>query len=128
MKLREGFPDDPIKQNQLLLLSVYHLNGCLDLVADDDRIQVAALNLQAAELAIQKSAMFPACEYLEVGGEQLALQPRGPWETAYSLTLNLMTQLARAQYFCHKKAACRATCQKIVANARRFCEALPAHG
>ena len=127
LDLRDDVVGDSWKKDQLLLLSVYHLNGGRWLISNEDCFEIAALNLQAAEIVFQKAAVFMALEYLEVGDEQLSFAKYGSWDVAYSLTLKLKTKLAETLYFCRRPDKCKVTCDEILSKARRFKDELPVH-
>ena len=73
---------------------VQHYHRAIPLVADEtERLRLAELNLQAAELANQAVAFRSAQVYLE---DALALMPADAWTSQYDVMLRLHSQLATA--------------------------------
>ena len=84
---------------RLLLLSVNHLNKGSKCITDpSERVQLARMNLEAAEAVLQQSAFCPALEYLQsaVG----LLDQRKKWDDYYELTLRISAQLSHV-LFCN---------------------------
>lgn len=71
---------------------VQHFNLVLPLVTDkSERLQVAGLNLHAADIAYRSAAFHSAQSYLE---NALALMPDDSWNSLYDTMLRLHSQLA----------------------------------
>ena len=84
---------------RLLLLSVNHLNQGSDAISDtSERVQLARMNLEAAEAVLQQSAFSPALEYLQHGIVLLDRQRK--WEDHYELALRISAELSHV-LFCN---------------------------
>ncbi|KAL7575544.1 hypothetical protein ACA910_020120 [Epithemia clementina (nom. ined.)] len=77
-----------------LFACVDQLNMGRALISDDnEKIDLAKLNLAAAKAASRMSAFIPASTYAEIGLKQL--DPGRRWSHSYSVTLELTTLLAQ---------------------------------
>jgi histidine kinase len=74
---------------------VDQLDRSLDLVADDERVEVARLNLIAGRRAKVSTAYASALRYLEAGARLL---PDEAWSSAHALMLALHQEAAECQY------------------------------
>ena len=77
---------------------VNHLNVGVELITqEEEREQLARLNLVAGKKAKAATAYAAAVEYFNVGKELLTANS---WENQYELTLGLHTEAAEAAYLC----------------------------
>lgn len=75
---------------------VNHLNLAADLIKnDEDREQLARLNLKAGRKAKTATAYEPALRYITVG---LSFLPENTWQSQYDLTLDLHLEKAECEY------------------------------
>jgi predicted ATPase len=91
--------DTRVGDRRLFLLAARHMNLGSDLLeTGDEKVELARLNYQAAELAFEMSSFFPAGEYLQAG---LSLLDKGSrWDRHYELTLQLATALTHVRFCC----------------------------
>jgi PAS domain S-box-containing protein len=83
--------------SEQLFVVVDHLNLGVELVYDQlERIEIARLNLKAAQKAKSAAAFSAALEYL-VAGIQLV---EGDWQYQYELNLTLHQEAAEVAYLC----------------------------
>jgi predicted ATPase len=84
---------------RLLLLAVRHLNeGSSSIMEPNEKVQLARMNLEAAEAVLQQSAFGPALEFLQSG--LLLLDRRRKWDDHYELTLKITVKLSHV-LFCN---------------------------
>jgi len=75
---------------------VAHLNQGWDLIIDDqEKLELARLNLEAGQKAKDATAYASAREYLTIGNNSL---PINPWEENYELAFALHKELAEVEY------------------------------
>ena len=75
---------------------VTHLNRAIELITSQEKqLQLAKLNLLAAQKAKSCTAHIAAWEYLEIG---IQLLEDDCWQTQYHLALNLYTEAAEISY------------------------------
>jgi len=73
-----------------------HLNGCRHLMPDqNEKTDLARLNLRAALRAKNSTAYPPAVVYLETG---TAMLPENHWESAYSLSIEIFLNLMDCRF------------------------------
>lgn len=86
----------PAQLGNYLFDIVNHFKEGISLVQrEQEKIQLAHLYLQAAQLAKAASAFQDALQYLQVGKQLL---PMNSWEVYYQLTLAIYTQLGECAY------------------------------
>ena len=105
------------ERERFKFLAVYQLNQCVKTQEDPNvKAKVAKLNLEAAELAIQKTAFRTSIEYLETGIN--ALDPEIQWKPPfYEATLRTFLVLARMRLCCGRLDQARDACEDIFLNA-----------
>lgn len=102
----------------LLFLAVRHLNlGSSLLDNETERVQLAALNLDAAEHAIRKSSFYPACDFLRAGR---ALLGPNAWQDHHDLMAALSNTLARMEFCCGRWDESLAVADDVLANTSDF--------
>ncbi len=75
---------------------VAHLNQGWDLITgDQEKLELARLNLEAGQKAKDATAYASAREYLTIGNNSL---PINPWEENYELAFALYKELAEVEY------------------------------
>ena len=86
------------RQEWMQLVFIDQLNhGSRLIVDDEERMELARLNLLAAEKVVTQSAFFPASEYLKAG---LGLmEGLGGWERNYRVQLGLCTLFAEVNFY-----------------------------
>ena len=95
-------PSDP-HHCRLLFLSVHHLNFGSERMSDQqERVQLAGLNLQAARVVLEKSAFRWALRFLEKG--LCLLEGKNKWKENYDLMLEISTKLTHARFCCGSSA------------------------
>lgn len=86
---------------------IHHLNDARALLDDDEeRMNLATLNLIAAQKALDTMAYHTANKYLEIGIQCLPLEP---WKTCYRLCFDLHMRFAEASYLKGDYERARAT-------------------
>ncbi|WP_169791657.1 AAA family ATPase [Sandaracinus amylolyticus] len=95
LRLGRLLGEDPDARDQRLFDRVDHLNRGAALMSDDERIELAALNLAAGRAAKAASAFGPALAYHERG---VALLAADPWRTHPELCFALHRDAAEAAY------------------------------
>ena len=122
-------------RSQILLLAVFHLNQsrCV-LQQEDQRKEVATLNLEAAELALCKSAFVPARGFLEVGISLMtettsitSATVGDPWDKHYGLLLKLHSQLAQAYYYSGQHEDCQQVAETVFKHGHGLTDKIPTH-
>ena len=95
-----------VNQSCILFSIVVSLNFAQNLITDDvERLHLAELNQQAADLARLSSAWDTVVQYASVG---LSLLPNKHWQTCYQLTFSLLRLKAEGEYLCgHPNASDR---------------------
>ena len=107
-----------LNDDSLLLHAAKQLDLGKDLITDPwERLDVAELNFQAAEVAAKKNSFFPAMDYLNNGIEILGTSA---WKDHYKLTLKLKVALTRIQYSCGLYDPCLQTADDVIAHAEKF--------
>lgn len=82
--------------NEKIFSVVHHLNYASELITDEqERKNLARLNLTAGIKAKSSAAYEPALKYLEAG---VSLLNEQSWQDHYELTFNLHKHMAEAQY------------------------------
>lgn len=91
-------------QDNLLLLSVFHLNRSIDLLTtSEETLELAVLNNMAAKLALGRLSYAAAAEYLETAHRLLGDMR---WQgDHYELTLEITSRCAHAQLFAGRPPA-----------------------
>ncbi|KAG7359392.1 AAA ATPase domain containing protein [Nitzschia inconspicua] len=114
-----GLFQSGFSKESLLLHATKQLNAAADLIVDDwERIDLADLNYQAAELAARKTSFVSAVEYLQNGLQHLGGD--AGWSEQYDRTLKFHVALARMQYSCGLLEDCWTTSDAVVRNGRNF--------
>jgi len=112
-------------EESLLLHTTKQLTLGSSLMSDRwEKLDLAELNFQAAELAAQKSSFFPAIEYLKQGLQQLG---HDPWNDRSSLMYKLSVALLRIEYCCGLSANCIQTADDVLAHAKDFEDKCPVY-
>jgi predicted ATPase len=111
--LQEGHED------WTMLIALCQLNKGSPLVVDKAmKVQLAQLNLEAAERVLLLSAFSAASDYLRQGLEFLNRDTR--WKDNYELTLKLSTTLASV-FLCKRNfVGCKHVVDEVILNARCF--------
>jgi predicted ATPase len=120
-KLRHWIKDLSEKQSgfrRLLLLTVMQLNlGAKLITSEAERIDLAALNYQAAKLAMQRSSFFPAsdflCETLNLLGDQ-------PWVEHYDLCMRVNIARMQIEYCCGRPDVSACIADEVLEHAMLF--------
>jgi predicted ATPase len=103
------------ERERLKFLAVDQLNRCVETLDVDYKAQVCKLNLEASEIAVQKTAFRTAVEYLEKGMDVLDHTIR--WQQQhYDLTLRIFLGLARMRLCCGRLEPAKAACDDIFEN------------
>ena len=115
-----------MSEESLLLNAAKQLNlaGPTLIVDQWERLDLAELNFQAAELAVRKSSFFPAIEYVQQGIRQLS---DNPWENNYTMMHKLSVALVRIEYCCGLSADCISTADDILTHAKNFRDKCPVY-
>ena len=104
--------------DSLTMHTAKHLTHGIDLISDKwERIDVAELNLSAAEIAAKKAAFFPSMEYLKNGIKALG---SNAWVDHFELCLKLHVAIARIQFCCGLLEDCNETAETVISNANTF--------
>ena len=114
-----------ISEESLLLNAAQKLNYGSSLITDRwEKLDLAELNFQAAELAAKKSSFFPAIEYVQHGLSQLG---DNPWEENYNEMYKLSVALVRIEYCCGLCADCIKTADDVLAHAKDINDRCPVY-
>ena len=105
-------------EQQLLLHAVKQLNAGKELMTDDwEKLDLAELCFQAAELSARQSSFFSAMEYLQRGIDCLSEKS---WQEHFDIKYKLHVALMRMQYTLAHLDACLGTASQILAHGRNF--------
>jgi predicted ATPase len=86
-------------EDRLFLLAVRQMNlGSDFLKNEEEKVELARLNAQAADMAFEMSSFASAGEYLQAGLSLLNTATR--WDKHYELTLQLATALTHVRFCC----------------------------
>lgn len=101
----------------LVLLAVHHMNvGSKLIMKSDEKVELARLNDQAAEISLGMSSFLTAADLLTTGLS--LLDPDTRWDQHYNLTLRLTSMLAHVQFCCGKHEASRRMIDEVLNHAR----------
>ena len=107
--------DSTASQEWMVLVAAEQLNHCLPLVTEEaERVEMAELNLWAAQETSQKSAFYASANFLRAG-----LQTLGPYKWAspyHALSLRLHSLLAKMLYCLGMHDECQKTVDEILRN------------
>lgn len=111
--------------NDAIFIVVDQLNKGRDLIQTiEEKLELAALNLEAAQKAKENSAFYPAAEYLNAGISVIDESER--WtKTNYSLSLNLYTLLVEMERCVGHCAECYKAVAQIVLHGRTLDDKVP---
>jgi len=87
----------------------------------NDRVELAKLNLEAATLVAEKSAFFPAADYLTKGTELLGdeyAERNYMWMDQYDLCLELYSLSAEMEYCCGRFDRAKEQVEIVLAHAK----------
>ncbi len=116
----------PTNSKELLFAVVHHLNlGSSRLFQERDLLELATLNLDAAQGAVGISAYFCASEYLKCGIR--LLDPDTMWSAHYDLCLGLHSLAAHTEYCIGDFERSGAMVQSILVNARSIQDKVSAY-
>jgi predicted ATPase len=93
---------------------------------DEERLELAALNLKASYKVKQTSAFFPAAGYAKEGLVLLA-DVENKWEFYQSLTTKLILVMAEMAMCCGQMKDCMSATQEIISKSRTLEEKVPAY-
>jgi predicted ATPase len=88
-------------------------------------VDLARLNLEAATLAMAKSAFYPAADLLRAGASRLDKTTR--WTDHYSLSLELLNSLAEAECVIGNHTACMEVVNEVLEHGRTLDDKYRAH-
>ena len=109
-------------EDWMLFVAVDHLNSIPN--PKMDALEMARLNLNVGEQAIEVAALLPASKYLQRA--LLELQKiQDPWTTQYSLSLRLHRHAAEVELCLGNFEAGNALAQKVFQHAENFMDKLP---
>ena len=112
-----GFGTD--HSENLPLLAVTQLNQGSALIMDTRvKVQLAQMNMDAANSVMVKSGFTTAIEYLQQGID--LLKPKERWLEHYDLALQLSSSLAEISYTCRDFVRCKHNVDDVVQNGRCF--------
>jgi len=126
MDQREELGFTSMSEEALVFHAAQQLNLGEALMTDEwERLDLAELNYQAAELAAKKASFYPSIDHLESGIRILDNGGEKAWTDHYQLILKLTVALTRMQYSCGLFKECIQSASKVVANAKQFEEKVP---
>ena len=118
-QLQEMRKSPELEEQWMHLVLVDQLNRGSRLIVDEEgRVELAQLNLEAAEKAISQSAFFPAAEYLKAGLD--LMKGLDGWRHHYKLQLSLCTLLAEAKTYIGDFKACDSLVDVVLENATKL--------
>lgn len=118
--LRMNLP--PSERPRQLLLAVNQLNLAKDLLLDQrEKMKLAELNREAADLVISQSAFFPALDYLNVASKQLEGMEKWGGDL-YNFSLELYNELATIAFAIGDFSLCKQVVDDVKANAKTYVE------
>jgi predicted ATPase len=111
--------------NDAIFIVADQLNkGCNLIQTTEEKLELAALNLEAAQKAKENSAFYPAAEYLNIGISMIDKTER--WtEANYSLSLSLYTLLVEMEHCVGHYDACYRAVAQIVLHGRSLDDKVP---
>jgi predicted ATPase len=116
-------PASPNRMEWMVFVSADHLNQVKDLVwSNVEKHKLALLNLEAANKAIERSALCPAMKHLRHGLD--VMPPTNPWGLHYELTLKLHNLLAEMEYCVGHHDTSRKLIDAVLANAKNLSDSL----
>ncbi|NJN54166.1 MAG: hypothetical protein HC804_05040 [Anaerolineae bacterium] len=102
-----------------------HLNLAQPLLTtQDERDDLAALNLIAGQKAMTSAAFLPALDYLSSG---IHLVGQAAWERIYDLTMALHTQAASAAYLSGQYAQMNRWAEEVITHGRTLLDQTPVY-
>jgi len=105
-------------QDRLLLQTASQLNlGSELLPPGEEKRKLAELNRRAADLAVARSAFYPAVHFLEKGVDLLGSDP---WTENFALMMQLSAALARSYYCTGRLAESLAVSEEVLERAKTF--------
>lgn len=107
---------DQADRQKKLFDVVMHLNLAKELLQEDERIDLAQLNLQAAQKAMDAAGYHLGLEFLQ---EALKLLPANRWEITYDFALLITTEAAFAAYLCGEYRSMNNYIDEVVQHARQ---------
>jgi predicted ATPase len=118
--LRQENPDNSGRLHHLLFQTVRQLNlGTKLITSETEMTNLAELNYQAAELAVQRSSFFPASDFLRAS---LDLLGESPWVGHYDLCLKVSIAQMRIEYCCGRPVVSVYIADDVLDHARTFLE------
>lgn len=121
------YPDSPVQiddDGSLLLQCVCQLNLGSALITDaEERRSVAELNYKAAEMAMTRSAFFPASDFLANGIDLMCRENRNEaWSKHYSLMLMLSIAKTRMEYCAGRYEMSIESADDVITHSRSFAD------
>lgn len=106
----------PTEREARLIEIAHHLNeGAVLLASDEERLELAAINLEAARRARSSAAYRPAFELTQFG---LRVLPSDPWVRAFDLTYQIHHLNAACAYLVGEVARAEAGCEELLRRGR----------
>lgn len=122
--LRQNLSSVEIESSVFVVAALLN-EGSEALLTDEQRIQIARIDLVAGKKAIESSAFVSAKYYLEKGVELL---PVGSWNEHYRLTLNIYSTAAEAEYCNGNAVMVERYCDEVLKQIHRpLLDRLPAY-
>ena len=99
------------------------LNRATSVFQESDRLDAVRANLDAARMAVRKSAIPLAAEYVRQG---VAILEESDWEENYCLALDMHTTTAQVSFCSGHVAECRQSVAEVELHARTRKDSVPA--
>lgn len=110
-----------------LFMAAEHLNRAVGLITEPrDTMDLILLNIRAAELASEKSALIPASEFL-VASLSLMGDSDSRWKSHYDLAMRVSIQLADIECILGRFGSCEVLIWQVLFNAKSLEEKIPAY-
>ncbi len=95
--LMSGSGDEPVTEADILAIAGHFNQGLGLLQSEEERLQVAQINLKAGQQSLKSGGYEQGRDFLVSGR---GLLPERAWEAHYALTLALHTRLVEAEFLC----------------------------
>ena len=111
--------------DEQIFVIVNHLNAsAMHIQKDSDRLELMALNLQAAAKAKASAAYQSGLEYLQMA---MTLQRPGDWETSYEVLIAVYQEAASAAFLARSYGAMKTSVDMVLKQSKTLLEKIPAY-
>ncbi|MBM4251550.1 MAG: GAF domain-containing protein [Deltaproteobacteria bacterium] len=104
------------QEPRLLIEATGHLSAAIDLLAEEERLDLAKLCLKAGNLVAKGAAYHPAYEAFELGLRALGSQP---WDEDYQTALQLHVRLIEVAYHADQSEKLEILFRNLISSAKK---------